>query len=726
MIDITDTIPWEDVCFIDCETRSRVTENPAHGDITQTSTRVYADNAWPIVITWAYGTEGKVKRWEAVDVTRPPTREELPAELFEWDGYFAAWNSAFDRAILDRSFGAGIKAWLDMMAHAAYNNLPLNLDGAAKAVGAGGKVQTGKSLIKKFCSPDGMLPQDDPTAWARFLHYADVDIEQMQEVAMSSLPVPFAIWQELWASERINDRGLPIDIDMARGGAALAAEYGEQTNKRVEEYTDGALYSVRQYVKQREWVWDKVKGNPFVAEHMIKAQRDHPEKPGEKEYKLKMDRPRITKLIAALNTVDEEHGLTDGEFAALQFLEEREFGASAAPAKFAKMLDMVRDDGTLPNQYVFSGATQTGRYSSKGVQVHNMTRSTVGDIDAEENACLDLIEGVSLQTFEENYGNAGKALSRLIRPTIVAPKGKTMVWGDWSNIEARALPWLADATKRLEVFEKIDADPEHTPDVYIQAAAGMYNEDMHELFRGHKAKEAHAKSQRQKGKIAELALGFSGGPGALQSMAANYGMIFEAAEAQDIVDRWRKANAWAEKFWDDVWAAFLSAYENPGQNFTAGKVTFQGMDMGQRWVAMFLPDGRPIFYRNVRSKSVPVYDEFEEDKLIGRETKLAFDAGGNEGTKYLWRGLVVENMTQGICASILRRALVTCEKPGLGFMPVIAHTHDEIVTMTDKRHADAAEAQLARVMMDKAPWMEGLPLGVDITTHQWYSKAVED
>lgn len=725
MIDITDTIPWGDVCFIDCETRSWETENPAHCDITKTSTGVYASNAWPIVATWAFGVDGKVRRWEATDVTRPPATKDLPEELRAWDGYFAAWNSAFDRAILDRHFDAGVEGWLDMMAHAAYNNLPLGLDAAAKAVGAGGKVQAGKSLIKKFCSPDGDLPTDDPEAWQKFLVYADVDVEQMQEVAMSSLPVPYAVWEELWASEKINDRGLPIDLDMARGGAKLAEEYGEQTNERVKEYTDGALYSVRQYVKQREWVWEKVRGNMFVAEHMIKAQRENP-KTGETEYKLKMDRPRITKLIAALNTVDEKHGLTDGEFDALQFLEEREFGASAAPAKFGKMLDMVREDGTLPNQYVFAGATQTGRFSSKGVQVHNMTRSTVGDIDVEEAACIDLIEGVGLGEFENRYGNAGKALSRLIRPTIVAPEGKTLVWGDWSNIEARALPWLACADERLDVFNKIDADPENTPDVYIQAAAGMYHEDPYELFKGHKEKDAHAKAQRQKGKIAELALGFSGGPGALQSMAANYGMVFEAAEAQDIVDRWRKANAWAVKFWDDAWAAFLSAYENPGENFTVGRVTFQGMDMGQRWVAMFLPDGRPIFYRNVRSKTVPVYDEFEEDKLIGRETKLAFDAGGNEGTKYLWRGIVIENMTQGICASILRRALVACDKPGLDFMPVIAHTHDEIVSMTRVGHADAASAQLTGVMMDKAPWMEGLPLGVDISQNGWYSKAVED
>ncbi len=105
-----------------------------------------------------------------------------------------------------------------------------------------------------------------------------------------------------------------------------------------------------------------------------------------------MDRPIIEKMIAALNTLEDNEGLTDDEWAVLQFLEEREFGASAAPAKFQKVLDMVMPDGTLPNQYVFAGATQTGRASSRGVQVHNMTRSTVGDLAREENACVFLIE----------------------------------------------------------------------------------------------------------------------------------------------------------------------------------------------------------------------------------------------------------------------------------------------------------------------------------------------
>lgn len=391
MIDTADTIDWADVMLIDCETRSFADPASPDASVMTTSTSRYAAKAYPIIITWGLGLTGEVKRWEWTDFSRRPTADDLPREVTQWDGYFMAWHSGFDRAILDRYMvNGGVKAWLDAMAQAAYNNLPLGLDRAAKACGYEGKMQVGKSLIKLFCSSDGATPQERPEDWAKFCEYADVDVLMMQNVCASSFPVPFAIWEEFWASERINDRGLPIDVDMARGGAKLAEAYAAQTNERVAEITKDALYSVRQYAAQQAWVWDRIKDNPFLREPMVQAERDLPD--GTVEYKLKMDRPIITRLIAALNTLDEREGLTDDEYAVLCFLEEREYGASAAPAKFQKMLDMAREDGTLPNQYTFAGATQTGRYSSRGVQVHNMTRSTVGDIQREESVAVFMIE----------------------------------------------------------------------------------------------------------------------------------------------------------------------------------------------------------------------------------------------------------------------------------------------------------------------------------------------
>lgn len=335
-----------------------------------------------------------------------------------------------------------------------------------------------------------------------------------------------------------------------------------------------------------------------------------------------------------------------------------------------------------------------------------------------------------LHDFESLYGKpAGKTLSRMIRPTIAAPKGKVLVWGDWSNIEARGLPWLAKAEERLDIFREIDRDPENTPDVYLQAAGGMYGEDPYALLERRKAGDKAAGGLRQKGKIAELALGFAGGPGALQSMAANYGMAFEAAEAKDIVERWRRANQWAVAFWDALWAAFLSAVANPdGSMHAAGRIRYQGIAMGnQIWVAAYLPDGRPLIYRDVRERKSVTYDPFDKDVVVSVERKLSFD--GEEGTKWLWRGLLAENVTQAACASILRAALTYLESsPGLDFMPVVGHTHDEIITMTTDTpgHIEAAKTKLRKVMLRDLGWTEGLPIEADITHHIWYSKALDD
>jgi len=356
-----------------------------------------------------------------------------------------------------------------------------------------------------------------------------------------------------------------------------------------------------------------------------------------------------------------------------------------------------------------------------------MTRSTVGDIDQECDAADYLVneaEQSGLSEFEETFGNAGKALSRLIRPTVTAESGKRLVWGDWSNIEARALPWLAGAEHRLDLFRKIDADPAE-PDVYLHAAAGMYGGDPYDMVR--RKKEPDVKDLRQKGKIAELALGFLGGVGALQSMAANYGMAFDQSEAKDIVDRWRAANKWALDFGDACWGAFLSAVQKPGEMFTAGKVTYQAIDMnGETWVVAYLPDGRPLMYRDVRERVDVEYDPFDPKVVLSKRSKLSFD--GEDGVKFLWRGILVENVTQAICASILRRAVVSLENGYPHVLEIIGHTHDEIVTQVADTEPDVELGRevLKGVMLSKAGWMEGLPLGADITDHVWYSKAIED
>jgi DNA polymerase bacteriophage-type len=332
-----------------------------------------------------------------------------------------------------------------------------------------------------------------------------------------------------------------------------------------------------------------------------------------------------------------------------------------------------------------------------------------------------------LERFEEQFGApAGKALSRLIRPLITAPEGKAFVWGDWANIEARALPWLAKDEKRLDIFRAIDKDPANTPDVYIQAVAGMYDLDPYDLLKRRREGDKEVGKQRQKGKIAELALGFAGGAGALQSMAAGYGMSFEQQESEDIVSRWRASNKWAEEFWDDLMDAFTAAVDTPdGAMHPAGRVNVQGMFVGdQIWVVIYLPDGRPLFYRDVKDRVHITYDDFDPDLIVEKKRKLSFMS--EKGIKWLWRGLLAENVTQAICASMLRVTLTRLDCPGLDFMPVVGHTHDEVITMCDVGNVDAAKTRLRECMMREEDWYDGIPMEVDIVSHAWYSKTIED
>jgi DNA polymerase len=719
---LTDVIPYDDICFIDSETRTILGSDPIKGDITETSVRVYAEHAYPIIVTYAFGLTGPVKRWVTPDIHDPMAfLRTCPPELRAWKGYFAAWNSAFDRHLLGAELDAmDIDAWLDMMAQAAYNNMPLGLDRAAKSTGYEGKQTNGKKLIDLFCRPDGATPQSRPVEWEQFCSYADIDVEQMQLFCQSSVPVPFSIWEEFWVSEAVNDRGLPFDRKMAEGGAALAEVLKERTNEDVKRITKGAMHSVRQYAVAPQWCFDRLDELPSVQALPVAAERQLQD--GTIQRKFKMDRPIIARMIAGLEQANEEQGLTDAEHDVLEFLYVREFGASAAPAKFEKMLAMATREDRVPGQYVFSGATQTGRYSSRGVQVHNMTRSAVGGIEREDEVARAITEGTPYDTFAERFGNVGKTLSLMIRPTICAEPGKLLVWGDWSSIEAVGLPWLAKAEHRLDVFREIQADPK-SPDVYLRAVAGMYSYDAQDLQRRKNEGDGEVKKLRQRGKIAELSLGFNGGPGALQSMAANYGMQFEASEAKEIVDRWRAANGWAVDFWAEVWDAFLRAYNDPGTPYPAGRVVYQGVQMGKdRWVVCYMPDGRPLFYRKVRQREVKEYDPFDPSIVLSSEMKLSFEGEG--GVKYLWPGLLVENITQGICASILRQALIRVEAEPL--LELIGHTHDEIITQVDEADEERAQKRLAEIMIEPLDWYDGIPLGVDTDAWGWYTKALEE
>jgi DNA polymerase len=398
----------------------------------------------------------------------------------------------------------------------------------------------------------------------------------------------------------------------------------------------------------------------------------------------------------------------------LQALQIRRYGGSSTPAKFARILAQ-HVDGALFGQYVFNGAGQTGRASSRGVQVHNLARDA---LEAEP----ELLDAIGSGADYDSFANVGddtpvaRKLSLLIRPTFVPKDGNVFVWSDWSQIEARVLPWLCDhyagATSRLQIFRDVDADPS-LPDLYTRTAAVL----------SHARIEAVTKPMRQRGKVAELALGYCGGVGALQNMAAGYGLHLSDAEARTIVDQWRAANPWAINFSRELWDAVQNAWHHPGASYKAGRVSFIYADRLGFGDTLYcqLPSGRLLTYRALRYENVPVKNS--SDEVVGYSRELTFARG--YGRQKLWPGMFSENITQAVAADFLRGTLVILENECRDWMPVRLHTHDEIVTETTTGEADEASWLLGKIMRRGFSWSDGLPLMSEETIGYYYTKHPE-
>lgn len=338
-----------------------------------------------------------------------------------------------------------------------------------------------------------------------------------------------------------------------------------------------------------------------------------------------------------------------------------------------------------------------------------------------------------LKAFGELGGGEApsKKLSMLLRPTITAPRGKTLVYGDWSAIEARVLPWLAassGADRVLDVFRTNDADPD-LPDIYKITAGELLGKPATEV----------TKDERQAyGKVPVLSLGFGGGLGALQAMATNYGVYLNNETGLRVVNDWRSANGWARSFWGShgrdgsygLWGAINTAIENPDTICPAGRVAYV-YDRSYLGGTVFcaLPCGRLLTYPSIKWEWREV--ENKQTKKLEDRYQLTFLKG--YGRSALWYGKLAENVTQATAASVLRRTLKRLDRDWMktkegGYlryvehMPVVMHTHDEVVTQVAEWFADEAGRALKRLMETNDEWDAGLPLAAEVTEHWFYSK----
>lgn len=386
----------DDYLFFDFETRARPGVHGDDSSVVTAGTYRYAKKSFPILLTWGIGA-APVECVEHRDFTGAVGMlwVNMPARLWEFyqraaagEAWFVAWNAAFDRATWNETFPDAPMApemCIDAMAQAVASNLPPDLNGASVVIGRGGKQDDGKDLIRLFSVDDPeATPQKKPEEWARFKSYAVIDTEELRAVFNSTLPLQRFEWEEYWAGERINERGQMIDLKFVTRAARLAAAERLRINGMLADLTDSVIATVNQTQRIADWVYDRLEYSE-ARELMVK---EWDEEEGEEVIaKIGIGRNRIEALLAFFADRREKHGLTKVEEAVVRVLELRQFGGSAAPMKFHKML-LQHDGGRLKGQYVFNGAQQTGRFSSRGVQVHNLTRSSLG---ADEEEAIETV-----------------------------------------------------------------------------------------------------------------------------------------------------------------------------------------------------------------------------------------------------------------------------------------------------------------------------------------------
>lgn len=620
--------------------------------------------------------------------------------------------------------------WLiDAMVQGMRSHLPADLKGAAKAVGLTQKQDAGKALIRLFADEAGTAtPQSHPEEWAQFRSYARDDVAATRDVFLATLPLSRRMWEEYWVSERINHRGVAVDLPFVRGAAALAERLGRQANADMERLTGGAIKTVKQSVAQLNWVRLQLQHLPEVDRILTREFEMVEDEDGELESvpKFSLGREKVEALIAYLEKLDESQGLTDDEWAVLQMLEVRLYGASATPAKFQKILDTVDSDGRLKGQYVYGGAAATIRFSSKGVQIHNLSRDVIAthdDIDDkhermrrmidDEVDAIEIITEKGAAAFDEvqaRWGYVGRVLSRLIRPVFMASEGKTLVFTDLSSIEAVVCPWLTDdedAEPLLEVIRANHRDPSN-PDMYRIQAAKMLGKAPFEVTK--KERQSH-------GKVPQLAFQFLGGKGSLFNMGRIYRVHFEEDEATETAERWHAENRWARRFGERVWEAVLWCMENPGEPRVAGRITliYDATYLKGTLFAV-LPNGDPLLYTGIKWREVDVKDK--ETGAVSVETRLTVRKG--RGVSPIWKGEFVNNFTQATAAALLRHALHVLDD--MRSPVVVMHTHDEIVVETPLADVDTADEVLLRVMTTRPDWAPGLPIAAEPTRCDWYTK----
>ena len=622
------------------------------------------------ILLFAYSFDGAPT--QVIDMAQG---EEIPMEvihaLTDPQCLKHAYNAAFEWYCLSKYMGAQLPPaqWRDTMLHGLYAGYTAGLDATGRALGIPEdkqKLTTGKALIRYFCVPckptkanggrTRNYPHHDPEKWELFKTYNGQDVVAEMEIErrLSVFPVPDFV-QKQWETDLlINARGVAVDMDFCEG----ALELGETIRAQL---TDEAVQlsglqnpnSVKQLAR---WLSAET-GDDITT----------------------LRKETIKELLGRDNA---DH--------VQRMLEIRQELGKTSTKKYDAIEAAVCDDGRVRGLLQFYGANRTGRWAGRLVQVQNLPRTYTEPLEFAR----ELVKGRKLDALRTVYGSPNDTLSQLIRTAFVAAPGNILIDADFSAIEARVISWLADEEWRLEVFRTHGK-------IYEASASQMFGVPLERIKKGNPEY-----SLRQRGKVAELALGYQGGVPAMRQMDTGKLLAdLPDEEIKDIVDKWRNTNPKIRNLWYSFNDAAIRVIQNGGSLRVRCCTFARECDCirGTTCMTISLPSGRKLYY---------VEPSVGENRWGGPSiTYMGVNDKNKWGRIETYGGKLVENVVQAIARDCLAQAIEHLEAAGL---PVVFHIHDEVVIDTAAFDTNGAMLdKVVKIMSTPIPWAEGLPLGAD-------------
>lgn len=641
---------------IDLETYSDV-------DLPKCGVYKYAESPQFEILLFAYSVDGG--EVQAVDLAGG---EKIPPEILSaiTDNSVTKWafNANFERICLSKYLGLSNGEYLDptswkcTMTWAAYLGLPLSLEGAGAVLGLEQqKLKEGKDLIKYFCVPclptkanggrTRNLPTHAPEKWRLFKSYnkRDVEVEMSIQSRLSKFPVPEFVWEEYHLDQRINDRGICLDMELVRNAIAFDERSRKTLTTAMQDLTN--LENPNSVTQMKQW----------LSENGLETNT--------------LGKKAVAELIKS----------APAELQQVLIL--RQQLAKSSVKKYTAMENAVCNDNRARGMFKFYGANRTGRWAGKNVQLQNLPQNHIPDLEQAQ----ELVKCGDYTALEMLYEDIPDTLSQLIRTAFVPQNNHKFIVADFSAIEARVLSWLSGEKWRSEVFRT-------GGDIYCASASQMFGVPVEKHgVNGH---------LRQKGKIAELALGYGGSVGALKAMGA-IEMGLAEDELQPLVDSWRTANPNIVRFWWEVDRCVKETVKMRTTTQTHNiKFIYQS---GILFIE--LPSGRRLSYIKPRMGENRFGGESVTYEGIGATKK--WERLESYGPKF------VENIVQAISRDILCYAMKNLSRS----WGIVAHVHDEVIIECDK---DTSLAEVCEVMGRTPPYASGLLLRADGYECEFYKK----